>query len=77
MSVQDSPKQADIQILANQVAVAASTPLARFVPSASVVPDRHVDEWVERGQRRDRRSIKIGLTILAVTSLTAIALATF
>lgn len=74
MTVQPSSKQSDIAALAEHVAMTTATPLARLVPSASAVPDRSIDEWVEREQRRGRCSIAVGLTILAVVVLAAAAL---
>ncbi|WP_119303363.1 hypothetical protein [Dongia deserti] len=74
MSAQDSAKQTDRQAVAEHVAAAVTTPLARLVPSASAVPDPSIDAWVEREQRRGRSSIKVGLTILGVACLAGIAM---
>lgn len=69
MSAQNTSQPSDIQALAGHVASAASTPLARLVPSASHDSDRGIDEWVEREQRRGRSSINTGLALLGIVAL--------
>lgn len=64
----------EVQALAREVAVAASTPLARFVPSAPAHSDPSIDRWVEREQRRCRKCVPVALTILGLLSATAILL---
>jgi len=61
--------------MTQNVAAAASTPLARFVPGASTVPDQMVDQWVEQELRRGRSSMRAGLTMLACLAVVAIPLA--
>jgi hypothetical protein len=60
--------------LAQQVATAAATPLARFAPGASTVPDQMVDQWVEQELRRGRSSVRAGLAMLACLAVVAIPL---
>src|SRR4030095_16488587 len=46
MSVDHTNLQANLPDLAQNVATATS-PLARFVPTAATVPDQTIDQWVE------------------------------
>ena len=68
------PTQSELQDLAQHVATAASTPLARFVPSASMVPDQMVEQWVEQELRRGHSSVQAGLAVLVCLAVVAIPL---
>jgi hypothetical protein len=68
------PTQAELRELAQHVASAAATPLARFAPGASAVPDQLVDQWVEQELRRGRCSMRAGLAMLACLAVVAIPL---
>ena len=68
------PTQSELRDLAQHVAATASTPLARFVPGASAVPDQMVDQWVEQELRRGRSSVRAGLAMLACIAVAAIPL---
>ena len=73
--VQDLQLQpTDAQALAREVAVPASTPLGRLVPSAPSHPDPSIDRWVERAQRRSRKRMPAGLMLLGLLSVTAVLL---
>lgn len=73
--VQDPRLQpTEAEALAREVAVSASTPLARFVPSARAHSDPSIDRWVEREQRRCRKCKAAGLTIVGLLSVAAILL---
>jgi hypothetical protein len=61
--------------MTQNVAATASTPLARFVPGASAVPDQMIDQWVEQELRRGRSSMRAGLAMLACLAVVAIPLA--
>ena len=60
--------------MTQHVAATASTPLARFAPGASAVPDQMVDQWVEQELRRGRSSVRAGLAMLACLAVVAIPL---
>ena len=60
--------------MTEHVAATASTPLVRFVPGASAVPDQMVDQWVEQELRRGRSSVRAGLAMLACLAVVAIPL---
>jgi len=57
--------------------VTATTPLARFVPTAEAIPDETVDQWVEQGLKRGRGRMRVGLAVLACLALVAIPLIYF
>ena len=76
MSVDHTNLQADLPDPAQNVATATS-PLARFVPSAAAVPDQMVDQWVELELRRGRSRIRAGITMLALLAVVAIPLVFF
>ena len=68
------PTQSELRDLAQHVATAAASPLARFVPDASAVPDQMVDQWVEQELRRGRSSVRAGLAMLACLAVVAVPL---
>ena len=68
------PTQSELREMTQHVAATASTPLARFVPGASAVPDQMVDQWVEQELRRGRSSVRAGLAMLACIAVAAIPL---
>jgi hypothetical protein len=68
------PTQSELRDLAQHVAATASTPLARFVPGASAVPDQTIDQWVEQELRRGRSSVRAGLAMLACLAVLAVPL---
>lgn len=68
------PTQSELRDVAQHVAATASTPLARFVPGASAVPDQMVDRWVDQELRRGRSSVRAGLAMLACLAVVAIPL---
>lgn len=68
------PTQSELREMTQHVAATASTPLARFVPGASAVPDQMVDQWVEQELRRGRSSVRAGLAMLACLAVVAIPL---
>jgi hypothetical protein len=69
------PTQSELREMTQHVATAASTPLARFVPGASTVPDQLVDQWVEQELRRGRSGVRAGLVMLACLAVVAIPVA--
>ena len=73
MSVDHTHLQAALPDLAQHAATATS-PLARFVPSAAAVSDRTVDQWVEQELRRGRCRVRAGLAMLALLAVVAIPL---
>jgi hypothetical protein len=68
--------QADLPDLAPSAATATS-PLARFLPTAATVSDQTVDQWVEQELQRGRRRVRAGLAMLAVLAVAAIQLVLF
>lgn len=68
------PTLSELRDLSQHVATAASTPLGRFVPGASTVPDQMVDQWVEQELRRGRSSVRTGLVLLFCLAVAAIPL---
>jgi hypothetical protein len=68
------PTRSELRELAQHVASAAATPLARLAPGASMVPDQIVDQWVEQELRRGRCSVRAGLGVLACLAVAAIPL---
>jgi hypothetical protein len=66
------PAQSDIPNLAQHVTTAPSTPLARFVPGASIVSDQTVDQWVEQELRRGRCRVRAGLAMLGFLAMAAV-----
>jgi hypothetical protein len=68
------PTQSELREMTQHVAVTASTPLARFVPGASAVPDQTIDQWVEQELRRGRSSVRAGLAMLACLAALAVPL---
>ena len=64
MSVDHTHLQADFPDVMRSVATATS-PLARFAPTAATVSDQTVDQWVERELRRGRCRMRAGLAMLA------------
>jgi hypothetical protein len=76
MSVDHTHLQADLPDMAQHVATATS-PLARFMPNASAVPDQTVDQWVEQELRRGRTRVRAGLAMLALLAVVAIPLVFF
>ena len=57
-----------------QPAATATSPLARFVPTAATVPDQTVDQWVEQELKRDRRRVRTGVAMLVCLAVVAIPL---
>jgi hypothetical protein len=55
-------------------ALAQHAATARLVPTASAVPDRTIDEWVERELQHGRCRVRAGLAILACIAVVAIPL---
>ena len=76
MSVDQTHLQAALPDLAQHAATATS-PLARFVPTAATVPDQTVDQWVELELRRGRCRVRAGLAMLALLAVVAIPLIFF
>jgi hypothetical protein len=76
MSVDQNHLQAALPDLAQHIATATS-PLARFVPTAAAVPDQTVDQWVEQELRRGRCRVRAGLAMLALLAVAAIPLIFF
>ena len=76
MSVGQTHLQAALPDLAQHAATATS-PLARFVPTAATVPDQTVDQWVEQELRRGRCRVRAGLAMLALLAVVAIPLIFF
>jgi hypothetical protein len=74
LTMNAQPTQPELRDLAQHVGATASTPLARFAPSASAVPDQMVDQWVEQELRRGRGSVRAGLAMLAFLAGVAIPL---
>jgi hypothetical protein len=74
-SMNAEPTQSELRDLAQHVAAAVASPLTRFVPGASAVPDQMVDQWVEQELRRGRSSMRAGLAMLACLAVVAIPLA--
>jgi hypothetical protein len=68
------PNQSELRDLAQHVATAAATPLTRFVPGASAVPDQTIDQWVEQELRRGRSSVRAGLAMFACLAVVAVPL---
>jgi hypothetical protein len=71
MSVNHTHLQADLPNMMQYVATATS-PLARFAPTAATVSDQTVDEWVEQELRRGHCRMRRGLAILAFLAGVAI-----
>jgi hypothetical protein len=69
------PTQSELGEMTQHVATAAPTPLARFVPGASTVPDLMIDQWVEQELRRGRSSVRAGLVTLVCLAVVAIPVA--
>ena len=65
--------QADLPDLV-QPAATATSPLARFVPTAATVADQTVDQWVELELKRDRRRVRTGVAMLVCLAVVAIPL---
>jgi hypothetical protein len=74
LTMNAEPTPSELREMTQHVATTASTPLARFVPGASAVPDQMVDQWVEQELRRGRGSVRAGLAILACLAVVAIPL---
>ena len=64
LTMNAQPTQSELRDLAQHVATAAATPLARFVPAASTVSDQTVDQWVEKELRRGRCRVRAGIIML-------------
>lgn len=60
--------------MTQHVAATASTPLTRFAPGASAVPDQMIDQWVEQELRRGRSSVRAGLAMLVCLAVVAVPL---
>ena len=75
LTMNAEPTQSELRDLTQHVATAASIPLARFVPGASMVPDQMVDQWVEQELRRGRSSARAGLVMLGCLAVAAVPLA--
>jgi hypothetical protein len=71
MSVDHTHLKADLPNMTQDVATATS-PLARFAPTAAMVPDQTVDEWVEQELRRGDCRMRAGLAMLAFLAGVAI-----
>lgn len=74
LTMNAEPTQSELRDMAQHVATAASTPLGRFAPGVSAVPDQMVDQWVEQELRRGRSSVRAGLAMLAFLAGVAIPL---
>jgi hypothetical protein len=75
LTMNAEPTPSELRQMTQNVAATASTPLARFVPGASAVPDQMIDQWVEQELRRGRSSMRAGLAMLACLAVVAIPLA--
>jgi hypothetical protein len=75
MNIEPDPRQPYLGVLTQQVT--ASTPIARFVPTAAAVPEETVDQWVEQELQRGRRRMRAGLGLLALLAAVAIPLILF
>ncbi len=73
MSVDHTHPQADLPDLTQPVATATS-PLARFVPTAAMVADQIVDQWVEQELKRGQRRVRNGVAMLICLAVVAIPL---
>lgn len=71
MSADHTHLQADFPNVMQSVATATS-PLARFAPTAATVSDQTVDEWVEQELRQGRCRMRAGLAMLAFLAGVAI-----
>ena len=76
MSVDQNHLQTALPDLAQHVATATS-PLARFVPTAATVSDQTVDQWMEQELRRGRCRVRAGLAMLALLAVVATPLVFF
>jgi hypothetical protein len=74
LAMNAEPTQSELREMTHHVAATASTPLARFVPGASTVPDQMVDQWVEQELRRGRSSVRASLAVLACLAVVAVPL---
>jgi hypothetical protein len=74
LGVNAEPIQSELRELAQHVATAAASPLTRFVPDASAIPDQMVDQWVKQELRRGRSSVRAGLAMLACLAVMAMPL---
>jgi hypothetical protein len=74
LTMNAEPTQSGLLEMTQHIAVTASTPLARFVPGASTVPNQMVDQWVEQELRRGRNSVRAGLGMLACLAVVAVPL---
>ena len=74
LTVNAEPTQSELREMTQHVAATASTPLARFAPGASAVPDQMVDQWVEQELRRGRSSVRAGLAMLVCLAVVAVPL---
>lgn len=74
LAMNAEPTQSELREMTQHVVAAASTPLARFVPGASTVPDQMIDQWVEQELRRGRSRVRAGLAMLACLAVVAVPL---